>query len=313
MNSPLDADKIDYIFRDAKLAKTPISLDSKEFIETINKGISITPENFLLLDESSTIAMHNLLENRAHLYKQLYLRPELRFLEAATKYILKTFLVHAMKYELLSNTLSHYGQIPNSDTGRLKILTTINIIENIYKNLGEEDNAEIAILTHSVEMLRKSKIDEKILGSIEMAYKLVTNTEGENQLAKLKRRMLHEYRETYSSKKKDFIYAVSKTVHLRFPGSLLIDIASDPKYLSIAEKRDYHNRSDGTYEYSECMLVTEKNKIKPIQKSFIKDGEPTKTMNISIWRLCDDTNEANLAFDAFKRLMEKEETLFEVE
>jgi len=93
VDSALDADKIEYIFNDTQRSGRSVRLgNAQAWLKSFFSGQSLTPEGLIRLEGESCAAALALLEERAHLYRTLYLAPELRGLECLSRYIVLTWL-----------------------------------------------------------------------------------------------------------------------------------------------------------------------------------------------------------------------------
>ena len=96
ITSPLDADKIDYVFRDTSSTDKRISLSPIQFLEDIATDLIITPEKYLSFSGVSAKSAVELLQTRKHLYQNLYLQSGIVILEGIVKLIIKTYFVHSL-------------------------------------------------------------------------------------------------------------------------------------------------------------------------------------------------------------------------
>jgi HD superfamily phosphohydrolase len=101
MNSPFDADKIDYIFRDQHWIglRGRTGHHASWFIDFLNNQ-KISPHGQIFLHGKSAEAAYKLLSERAYLYDTLYFSPRLRLMERIVRYILVTYFVLKISSEL---------------------------------------------------------------------------------------------------------------------------------------------------------------------------------------------------------------------
>jgi hypothetical protein len=114
VDSALDADKIEYIFNDTKLTGQNVRLaECSGWLSAFLSGQRLTPEGLIRLEGESCFAALELLQERAHLYRTLYLAPELRGLECLARYIVQTWLtwklLDAFDFEKLMSRASSDG------------------------------------------------------------------------------------------------------------------------------------------------------------------------------------------------------------
>lgn len=259
INSPIDADKMDYIFRDTSATDKRIILSPEQFLRDIVLEMSLTPERFLAISGASAKCGVELLETRRFLYKNLYLRPGIRFLERALKFIIVTYFVHWVKLER-----EKIREISDScsDLGHYKILSCINSLKYLVKEVatsGTDKEIEIEIVRKMENFLVNSRLlSDRIKGAIQYAFKQINETTSEDTLKALEAKIIYFLsggpREMSSTEKDKYIEA-AKSCILRLPGSVLIDIIESPKFLSVADARKKRERSDGTDTYSECIIA----------------------------------------------------------
>jgi len=125
-------------------------------------------------------------------------------------------------------------------------------MEELFKDISED--IEYNILNKMVEELEQLSLNKSIKEYIKKAFDLISNTINEDSLKKLESR-IDTYNLIDQKSKKDILGLTIKDCMLRMPGKILIDIDRPVKFLSIAEKREEKERSDGTRIFSECILV----------------------------------------------------------
>lgn len=104
-NSPIDADKIDYIFRDSKLTETGTRLpqNKKEWLETFLSNMRLTKEGLIYLEPDAAECALDLLKERMHLYNTLYFSPASRAIEKMASLIAVTYLQYFILEENWKN------------------------------------------------------------------------------------------------------------------------------------------------------------------------------------------------------------------
>jgi len=101
VDGALDVDKIEYVFHDARFTGQNVRLSNVcSWMSEFLHSQSLTPEGLIRLEGHSALAAIALLEERIHLYRRVYLAPELRALEALVKYIVMTWLEWRVPGEL---------------------------------------------------------------------------------------------------------------------------------------------------------------------------------------------------------------------
>lgn len=120
LNSPIDADKIDYVFRDQQWLGINGRLQKPEiWFSDFLSNMHISPSGQIFLDGRSAVAAFNLISERAYLYDTLYFSPKVRVLESITKEIIKTYftikILDGLIPELFKKIFSQ-GNIPTWDS-----------------------------------------------------------------------------------------------------------------------------------------------------------------------------------------------------
>lgn len=253
INSPVDADKIDYVFRDTDSTGRRISLSPIQFLKDITKGLTITPESYFAFSDVSAIAARQLLETRRHLYQNLYLQPGILILEGIVKLIIKTYFVHFLNLKdgkLLGDIT--YDQKDYPDLGDYKIRYSIKSLNDLLTE-ATLSNFELAIVNL---MFTKIKECETILNTsfykgLRMGFDKLNYINNEDRLKALEDNML--YKRLKGQRK--VIAEIIRDVGFRMPGAAIIELRKLPEYLSAAGKRKEIDRSDGTKTFAECILV----------------------------------------------------------
>lgn len=259
INSPIDADKMDYIFRDTSSTDKRIILSPEQFLRDIVLEMSLTPERFLAISGASAKCGVELLETRRFLYKNLYLRPGIRFLERALKFIIVTYFVHWVK---LNRETIREIEVSCSDLGHYKILSCINQLKDLVKKVlqrGTDTEMEIEIVREMRDFLVNSRLlSDRIKKAIQYSFTQIDETTSEDKLKALEAKIIYFLScgpREMSSREKIKYNEAAKSCILRLPGSVLIDIIESPKFLSVADARKKRERSDGTETYSECIIM----------------------------------------------------------
>jgi len=132
VDSALDADKFEYVFHDQKATRRSVRLPpfSSWFADFLG-GQSVTPEGLIRLEGTSPAAALALLEERMHLYKTVYLAPELRALECLARNIVLTWL----KYVVPAGVSLEKG-CRDYDLRQVKAKAAAKKIWELFKNAG---------------------------------------------------------------------------------------------------------------------------------------------------------------------------------
>ncbi|MBT9140419.1 MAG: hypothetical protein DDT30_00995 [Dehalococcoidia bacterium] len=280
INGPIDADKIDYVFRDAASIDFGLRINLEEFLEDMGEELSISPMGLLVLKGRSAEAAFTILEQRERLYKDFYLSPALGLLEKAMRFIVTTYFVYSYNTVKLftdGNQRLLQDQTQFSDLGAIKIAKASEELEKLAVKFQHEDDIEMAIVEYMKNSLDEKTIDKRVKMAIGKCFSLVKQ-EGLNQKnqkeayrtwcrqEESKRRQQLSSSE-FSRERMKKIRQDAKTVTLRFPGAILIDFVPPFEFFKIAEARRRKARSDGTNVSSECILSRDLGRMVANHKS----------------------------------------------
>ncbi len=267
MDSAIDADKIDYIFRDSKLAGQSIRLPSlPSWLQDFLGKQSITSEGLIRLEGSSSLAALALLEERFHLYRTLYLAPELRALESIAKYIVTTWLEWNVPQEIRlvdshGDAISGSGDLREKKAGFTGELLWKLFEDTQKENKNSSDNWEdlfpprdiecvekmATMLVHSdgLDLAAKESIDQLKLHLTEFS---VTPDPSSSASMKRPRDKLMELAPIgpfyiHWDHEKEVRHIV-RQFRVHYPLLALIDISKFPKFLPIPKKRTISWLSD---------------------------------------------------------------------
>jgi len=250
INSPIDSDKIDYVFRDTEYTGRKIFLDAVQFVRDITNGLEITPEKHLSFSGISAVAAAQLLEARRHLYEHLYLQPGIVILEGIVKLIIKTYFVHSIDMPAEKIDSMKNGLIDYPDLGEYKINYCIN---TMLDKMKENDFDEMDIIKFMYGKI--SKIDyiskDPFKENLKNIYELITSTKSNGAINEFEKKIIRK-RIKYQ---KDKISEIIKDVSFKFPGAAIIEAVKQPDFLSSANSRKERERSDGTNTFAECIIV----------------------------------------------------------
>ena len=313
INGPFDADKIDYVFRDTAVTNVYLRhLDPKESIDKIQEGVSISPEGLLVLKESSTDAAFEVLTQRESLYKKFYLNSALRLLEKAVKFIIITYYVHTyntldIPKNIKEKFLDDKIQIP--DLGAVRIAMAVEELEKLsVEYRGGQIDTEWKIISYMYGRLENKALGNKIKDALRECFSIISNIEDErgylNEESKRKLNPQNPFPKIPIDKSR----YIAKTVSLRFPGAISIDILPPFKFFKITGSRRHKKRSDGTSASSECFLS--ESLITKLKAESKLGGR--EQIQINMYKLGEES-EISKALDLFKKLQEEERPIGEEE
>lgn len=275
INGAIDADKIAYIFTDAKDAKKNITLDQKEFLEELLDRAYITQEGMISFDDKSAWYAMRLLDERKRMYDELYYDTRVRCLEAAVKYIVTTYFVQKYNNSSLwkNETDKNVEDLGNShietaiqdlfdmiekedtyvdtdlsasvgDEVKSGIKQCMRLILNSHKS-KEENPGEIVILSHMYKQLIGNDMKEILNEQID-------NLQLQDACTPYQDEMINNLINGMDYIK---LNTVRKKIILNYPGTILIDIYMPVRYFSSPHSRRIHSRIDGTQCGQEMILI----------------------------------------------------------
>ncbi len=318
INSSIDADKIDYVFRDTYSTGRKTSLEPVQFLKDIVNGLSITPEKYLSFSGVSAMAAVGLLRERQRLYRSLYLQPGIVVLEGIVKLIIKTYFVHLIKLDnnriIDKMKLSDYD-FP--DLGDYKISYCITDLKAIFNELTKtrkNKNFELEVVGFMFDKITANKytnvLSSDFLQNITKGFETINKIQGEGDLKRLEQKVTHKRLKG----KKEKIQEIARDVMFRMPSNAIVAVIKPSRFLSSAESRNERERSDGTKSFSECILVPENDHstwntndkaVMTIHDSKLNDKD-NKDENISVYMypLSDDTDNSHYKYslNLFKKL-----------
>ena len=272
INSAVDADKIAYIFADAKQMKRALMLEEKEFIEKLTEKAYITQEGLVALESTSAWYALRLLDERKRMYDELYLNSQVRCMEAAAKYIITTYFVQ--KY----NQVEFFGSQPPyegegiSDLGGYRIMLAIEdmirmrdeanyVVEDLSPSVGMRTRQSLRRCMEIVLMNtisdEKSLLEEQMLLNC-MYHQLTGEDWKQSQPAHPETN--DPYQDDQIQNMADRLSYrrladVRKRIILNYPGLVLVDLHKPIHYYSTPSSRQSHYRLDGTNCVQDTILL----------------------------------------------------------
>lgn len=305
IDGPIDADKIDYVFRDAEVIKFGSNVNPTEFLKDFGKEISISPRGLLVIKGISTQAAFSILEQREKLYNDFYLTSSIRLFEKAVRFIILTYFVHnynTLKTSAEIERIFLNDRIQFSDLGAMRIAMVSEALEALADDYKGKDDIEMEMINHMKNNLMAKNINERAKKAIEKCFSLISKVNSRNRcITEEKEMRMDSSMPKYAQERANKIRRIIKTVTLRFPGAVLIDFLPPFEFYKITMARKQKPRSDGTNVSSKCILNSDlMEKAKNHTKGRIKNNE------IFIYKTGEES-EANNALNLFKRLLIEEE------
>ena len=264
INSPLDCDKIEYLFSDAIFMHRGTDKDFKEFFEDYLKDMSINENNFLVLQGSSTKSFLKLIRMRGEMYDQVYLRSGLRYLEACCKLIIRTFMAYlCTKSDVFSSIKDKKRFTEYYNLSDSKIDKIITFISGCLKDIPNDQVCEIHVLKKMTAEIEKNYVISDIMKeTVKKCMKWIEKTQGNEEVAAIERERILTYEVSDKNFDKSMLKQLLKNIYLRFPGVILIDFVESKSSFSFGKRETRKRRSDGTKSATENILIKDISQIK---------------------------------------------------
>lgn len=259
INSPLDCDKIEYLFSDAVYTGKGNKKGIDLFLKDFSKELSINSNSFLVLSGESTRSFLELLEMRGQMYEEVYLRRGLRYLEACCKLIIKTFISCKCTEESLFKEIERNDNCRFFNLSETKIKYIIKWFEDKLGTMEKKRKRPICELYILQEMVGEVNaniyISDEMKNVINKCYRQIENIKSEEQVKEIEKDKIVTY--DVSDKKYNLgnLKKLIKDVYLRFPGILMVDFVQSKAAFSFGATGFRENRSDGTSSTVESILI----------------------------------------------------------
>jgi HD superfamily phosphohydrolase len=257
INSPLDADKIDYIFRDAQTLSLGTALmPAKVWLAEFLADQDVSPEGFIRLNRRSALRALELLQARLTLYRDFYLSPWIRTMESIAARIINHYCILYTSQELMRKLRDNQLRDPSPDWGPDKIELAANKIEVEYTRILDREQEKVAynptlekpLLEFFVEELRSEDFGKAIDPEYKEFLKRLSSIldefsgdgmEGGSQLRKVYQRLHLAGPFRISRELQPKLREIIRGIELTFPDKILFCISAMPRVLSSADARKF--------------------------------------------------------------------------
>ncbi len=318
VNSAVDADKIDYVFRDSEVCEIPTPLSSpSEWLKGLLQcdDLAVSPEGFLKLGGSSAEMFLQLLRARMHLYETFYLSDAIRFPEALTRFLLVLCLTSEITPKRLKS-VSAWGDVGfRPDLGQAKILSAQEYLVALGDDVlraGDRDRSpaqyELAIVNRVIEQLLKTRFHRRIIEAIECIRDVVSQGGRQKMIEKHAEHSLGEPLVLPVATDLTEVRKLARDTMLRKPGAVVIDIVRPTSFLSSA----LHRRLPllrGRGRVQDCVLVPQADPgfwkrgdsaVRPLSSALREVSQRMEVgPRVSIFRINSNENYARQARDHF--------------
>lgn len=331
INSAVDADKIAYIFTDAKQMERALMLKPDEFIDRLTEQAYITQEGLVALDGTSAWYAMRLLDERKRMYDELYLNPHMRCMEAAAKYIITTYFVQQYNRAEFDPGVIKYSIFP--DLGGYRIL----LAREDMIRMGQDKSSGDCGLSRSVGHATRAglKYCMRLIQSLS-----ADQSESQEEWILLKNMYRQLTGETWRSAKSHSpeligpyqddqlqnmaaqltyqkLADVRKRIVLNYPGTVLIDLYKPIQYYATPAVRRRHYRMDGTNCAQDTILLPNSGRSRwrdeicpaeiPISEYVERYGKESDQRPVfQVFRISDNSTDCEHAVDVLKKEMQSQ-------
>lgn len=301
INSPIDCDKIEYLFSDSIFMKRGTSDDFVNFINEFVENLSVNENNFLVIKENSTKSFLKLIRMRGEMYDQVYLRSGLRYLEACCKLIIRTFIAYKCAsneaFEAITDN-KRFADFFNLSESKIEVV--IDFMVGCLKGIEKERVCEIQVLEKMVDEINSNIVISDVMKeTVKRCMDLIKKSHSSSGITQIEKDFVITY-EVSNTKFDDFsLKKLLKTVYLRFPGVILVDYVKSKSSFSFGKRETRRRRSDGTTSPIENIIIKDISQAKgKVDTKFICLGDSAEVVNrqlnysdhsyINIYRITDN-------------------------
>lgn len=172
LNSPVDADKIDYVFRDIRELSSAAGsqfsfqtrlphLNPNTWLAEFLADQYVNQHGVLCFNGRSAMALFELLEERMFLYRYLYRAPEVRLAERMAAEFVRQFFILGVWGKVISDSaiLDNFSNEP--DLRGLKNYQLQELLEAEYADVGYRETKEWLLLERIQEIVQSYPMDRK--------------------------------------------------------------------------------------------------------------------------------------------------------
>lgn len=264
INSPLDCDKIEYLFSDSIFMHRGTKEDFDIFIKEYAENLLVNENDFLVLQGNSTKSFLKLIRMRGEMYDQVYLRSGLRYLEACCKMIIRTFMAYACAEQDVFIAIEDKKRfVDYFNLSDSKIEKIINFMVKCLEDIPENQVCEIHVLKKMVNDIEKNPtISNLMKTTIVNCMKLIEKTRGNDEVTSIENERILTYEVSNNNFDKSALKQLLKNVYLRFPGVILIDFVESKSSFSFGKRETRRRRNDGTKSATENILIKDIIQVK---------------------------------------------------
>lgn len=285
INSPIDCDKIEYLFTDTMYTRNDTRYKMVDFLdEFVCEDLKISSTGCFLISGKSTRAFLKLINLRGEMYENTYYRSGLRYLESCTKLIIRTYFSYiCAEDEIFTNIVDSKRYPSFKDLSECKINKAVKYLynENFYKQ-GVCERAIIQDMHKKIEEKYCNADHSYSMISIKKCLDACENDIINTTLSNLSALETSKIRifEVNSDIDKNKLRSLIKNLYLRFPGVVLIDYIESKSSFSFGRRDSGILRSDGTCSPNENIMIKDIKQVKGYKDSqYICIGDTVRQVN----------------------------------
>ncbi len=285
INSPIDCDKIEYLFTDTMYTRNDTRYKMDDFLnEFVCEDLKISSTGCFLISGKSTRAFLKLINLRGDMYENTYFRSGFRYLESCTKLIIRTYFSYLCAEDDIFTNIVNPKRYPSfKDLSECKIDKAVKYLENeefykkgvceeaIIKDMHKKIEEKYCNADHSFSMISIKKC-------LDACKNDIVNTTLSN-LSTLETSKIRIF-EVNSDIDKNKLRSLIKNLYLRFPGVVLIDYIESKSSFSFGRRDSGILRSDGTSSPNENIMIKDIKQIKGYKDlQYICIGDAVRQVN----------------------------------
>lgn len=240
INGPFDADKLDYIFRDAHYSGIPVGLDLERLWASCKIGETETGVNVLTLHQASVAPLEQILFSKVNLFAIVYQHPKVRAAERMFQSIIE---IAKNDPDKISFTVSGRQLDLNRATDYLWLTDEVFFAEALKRNPDDVLHKRLHDIRYRRLFVRALTISNDTIAE--------KCNEGFLQLRKL-----NQKESTYETKR-NLALEILKAAKLEDklePGDVWVDLPSDPAF-GEADRTYVHTAADSLRKVSDLFPI----------------------------------------------------------
>jgi HD superfamily phosphohydrolase len=277
VNSPVDADKIDYIARDTEFlgkagwhTSSRLATVSAKWLESFLSDQQVSPTGLLCFNGRSAVAAADLLRERIFLYDRFYLSPELRVCERMAFEIVQQFLIRAVMSDAFRQNLGGVGgtrgyrerckaEHQAADPAEMKCRLVAELLESLAPQKTGGPDRELELLDFMWERLSEDAwLDNDYKGFLQKCYDtLRAAANGKVDIGSVVEHSLIRAPLVFHRQDHAKVRDALRPVQHRYCREVLIDVVRLPRVLGAPARWRFDPDPDAPSEVDYGILVPE--------------------------------------------------------